>query len=272
MLLIFALLVAFLCIIYLTAQEKKKLYQTRIRKNSKRYRALLKLNEAYCFDDSLKPVYFFEEWLNSKQQYDRFDFDKHLKEKIKIDKVLCDEIIQKSYDNRRLLVAYQRQLDQLPPAAAESLANAVGVPYTFFRNQEELLCEELMRIPVCFPKIEYQLHYRSAHGRNEYLRNKEYSFDEWVFLRKRIDYEEESRNTAEYQRKRMTDSLRYDVFKRDGFRCVICGRTASDGIKLHVDHIKPVSKGGKTELSNLRTLCNACNFGKRDKYDESGIN
>ena len=53
----------------------------------------------------------------------------------------------------------------------------------------------------------------------------------------------------------MTDSLRYDVLKRDGFRCVICGRTAEDGVKLHVDHIKPVSKGGKTEYENLRTLC-----------------
>ena len=70
------------------------------------------------------------------------------------------------------------------------------------------------------------------------------------------------------QRRLMTDSLRYDVMRRDGFRCQICGAIAADGYKLHVDHIYPVSKGGKTEMSNLRTLCERCNMGKRDKIEE----
>ena len=70
----------------------------------------------------------------------------------------------------------------------------------------------------------------------------------------------------------MNNSVRYDILKRDRFKCVICGRSAKDGVKLHVDHIIPVSKGGKTEYSNLRTLCDACNFGKRDKYDIHGWN
>ena len=70
----------------------------------------------------------------------------------------------------------------------------------------------------------------------------------------------------------MSASLRYDVMKRDNFRCTICGRSADDGVTLHVDHIKPVSKGGKTEMSNLRTLCDYCNLGKSDKYDPSGMN
>ena len=43
-------------------------------------------------------------------------------------------------------------------------------------------------------------------------------------------------------------------------------------VKLHVDHIKPVSKGGKTELSNLRTLCERCNLGKSDKFEDFGMN
>ena len=83
------------------------------------------------------------------------------------------------------------------------------------------------------------------------------------------DKEKESK---EYQRKAMTPSLRYDIMKRDGFKCVICGRTPKDGITLHVDHILPVSKGGKTVPSNLRTLCSICNLGKSDKYDENGLN
>lgn len=92
--------------------------------------------------------------------------------------------------------------------------------------------------------------------------------------------QKKARETAEARRKeavrqersKLSASLRYDVLKRDNFRCTICGRSASDGVTLHVDHIKPVSKGGKTEMSNLRTLCDYCNLGKSDKYDPNGTN
>jgi len=56
--------------------------------------------------------------------------------------------------------------------------------------------------------------------------------------------------------------VRFLVFRRDGYRCRLCGMTAEDGIKLHIDHIVPVANGGKTEESNLWTLCQPCNSGK----------
>lgn len=60
---------------------------------------------------------------------------------------------------------------------------------------------------------------------------------------------------------------------REGFKCVLCGRSMADGIKqLEVDHIRPVSKGGLTEPGNLRTLCWDCNQGKKDRYIEGGMN
>ena len=64
-------------------------------------------------------------------------------------------------------------------------------------------------------------------------------------------------------------SLRYDVLKRDGFKCVICGKSPSTNpnIKLHVDHINPYSLGGETEINNLQTLCSECNLGKSNKKD-----
>lgn len=61
-------------------------------------------------------------------------------------------------------------------------------------------------------------------------------------------------------------SLRYKVFKRDNCRCVVCGRSAKDGIILHVDHKIPYSLGGLTEINNLRTLCQDCNIGKSNKF------
>ena len=74
------------------------------------------------------------------------------------------------------------------------------------------------------------------------------------------------------ERSKMSPSLRDYILKRDGYRCVLCGATEKDGARLHVDHIMPVSKGGKTVAENLRTLCDRCNLGKHDKFDENGMN
>jgi len=60
----------------------------------------------------------------------------------------------------------------------------------------------------------------------------------------------------------MSSRLRYRVIERDGFRCVMCGATAAVGAVLQVDHILPVSRGGKTTIGNLQTLCDRCNRGK----------
>lgn len=58
--------------------------------------------------------------------------------------------------------------------------------------------------------------------------------------------------------------LRFEVLRRDGYRCQLCGLQQSDGVVLHVDHKVPVSKGGATTAENLWTLCQPCNSGKSD--------
>jgi hypothetical protein len=60
--------------------------------------------------------------------------------------------------------------------------------------------------------------------------------------------------------------LRMRVMFRDKYTCRICGRSPAKGhnVDFHVDHIIPWSKGGKTELDNLQTLCQDCNLGKSD--------
>ena len=62
--------------------------------------------------------------------------------------------------------------------------------------------------------------------------------------------------------------LRREILERDKFRCVVCGRSAEDGVKLQVDHVHPRSKEGTKDKSNLATLCSECNLGKRDRVSE----
>lgn len=63
--------------------------------------------------------------------------------------------------------------------------------------------------------------------------------------------------------------LRYNVLRRDRFKCVLCGNSPAidPKCKLHIDHIVPFSKGGRTIATNLRTLCAECNVGKSSKTE-----
>lgn len=74
---------------------------------------------------------------------------------------------------------------------------------------------------------------------------------------------------AEYvsknQRKLMTKELREMIAKRDNYTCRICGKYMPDEVGLHIDHIIPISKGGKSVPSNLQVLCSKCNGKKSSK-------
>jgi 5-methylcytosine-specific restriction endonuclease McrA len=71
-------------------------------------------------------------------------------------------------------------------------------------------------------------------------------------------------------RKSISKTLRFEVFKRDSFKCQYCGAEAPS-VLLHIDHIHPVAKGGSNEIVNLITSCMPCNLGKRDVPLDEGI-
>ena len=62
--------------------------------------------------------------------------------------------------------------------------------------------------------------------------------------------------------------LRFMVMQRDNFKCCACGASPAKNpaVVLHIDHIKPWSKGGETVIDNLQTLCAECNLGKSDLF------
>jgi hypothetical protein len=62
-------------------------------------------------------------------------------------------------------------------------------------------------------------------------------------------------------RRALNKHLRVQVLARDGYRCLMCGRT-SEAVALEIDHVLAVADGGSDEISNLATLCKDCNLGK----------
>lgn len=65
-------------------------------------------------------------------------------------------------------------------------------------------------------------------------------------------------------------SARYQAIRTLGNKCLACGRSPKDGVKIHVDHIEPCSKNWSRRLdqSNLQVLCEDCNLGKSNLFKD----
>lgn len=58
---------------------------------------------------------------------------------------------------------------------------------------------------------------------------------------------------------------RLAIYLRDGMACAYCGDSVENGAKLSLDHVKPYSKGGSNEATNLVTCCSRCNSARGDR-------
>jgi hypothetical protein len=69
------------------------------------------------------------------------------------------------------------------------------------------------------------------------------------------------RRTSTSRRVPIPAAIRRQVYARDGFRCVYCGR-GGRSLRLTIDHVYPVALGGTNDIANLVTACRACNLTK----------
>ena len=66
------------------------------------------------------------------------------------------------------------------------------------------------------------------------------------------------------ERGKVSNKMRFSVYERDRYRCRRCG-VSERYAALEIDHIIPISKGGKSTYENLQTLCRKCNYEKGNK-------
>jgi hypothetical protein len=93
---------------------------------------------------------------------------------------------------------------------------------------------------------------------------READHDRSVFKFRLIAIEEEPVDLptpAVIRRRMIPTSVKLEVWKRDGGRCVLCGATD----ELHLDHELPWSKGGTSfSVNNVQLLCMRHNLAKSD--------
>jgi diadenosine tetraphosphate (Ap4A) HIT family hydrolase len=119
---------------------------------------------------------------------------------------------------------------------------------------------------------------KAIHTLNGYEHLTQYEIDELILLLKEKLTAEMNARGDSFWKHRATDrdeisgSVRYEVLKRAKGRCECCG-ISKDERPLDVDHIVPVSKRGKNDITNYQALCWLCNAnkGNRDRTDFRGI-
>lgn len=225
------------------------------------------ISKKYCFYN-IENTYTFTKYFKNLAKFERINYERELIDCIKDNKVFLEDKLYKSSENQKKYSSYLKELDSIFKSNKIQWEFSVQAQY----EKELFLDIRNQNPPVCNIEITINNIYTSPKGEKTKSSSKifqQYDIHQ-AFLK--ISHHNQSQKAKENERAKMNDSLRYDILKRDGFKCVICGASVEDGVKLHVDHIIPISKGGKTVKSNLRTLCSNCNLGKSNKYDPYGPN
>jgi 5-methylcytosine-specific restriction endonuclease McrA len=214
-------------------------------------------------------IHEWVDWVNSKPQMDRYDLRRLL------------------WDN---LASYEQHFDaQILAQAAAMIASteylnaysALGQEHLGKSTSPGIAPGKYQRIEAKFfakqqlPTFRYSAHvrcvvrYTSPKGQNSYWRYHEWNFEGLYREFQEMRQDRAAKSTTQFlrqqERQRVTAKVRFEVFARDGNRCRVCGTTA-DVEPLHVDHIIPISKGGRSDLHNLQTLCQTCNLGKGNRH------
>lgn len=249
----------------LVNNKRKKL----VLANSERIKKLIELNNKTYFK-KLKLEYVNHHKCNSKRQLENFNIDEFFKNLIDENEGFYNNLIQSLDYNFNTYDMYKKDVTEITSTATEELCKSIKIKLSkFLKYENKLFDKKVLFKPQTDVNIYCRVTYTSPAGRNHYFKDRYYTLIDLKKFFNQVIERKKVRQSREYfkkvERSKMTASLRYDILKRDNYKCQICGSTVQDGVKLHVDHIIPISKGGKTVPSNLRTLCDRCNIGKSDK-------
>lgn len=248
-------------------QHTKKVNQ--VKNKSLLFNKLDDLNLQYTYQ-KIKTNYNYSDFHSTKSKFDRDNpikfAERHIYQNIDYYNSLIDSITFNKTKYNEYLSNYNVLSDQI---GLSDMLDTTFSERTFLKIETKLYKKHKQVRPITNTDIKYQISYTSPKGRNHYENHKVVNAENIKRMLERINKDIEHKKTRQYkikeERSKMSSSLRYNILKRDKYRCQICGSQQSDGVKLHIDHIVPVSKGGKTVSSNLQTLCDRCNMGKSNK-------
>ncbi|MBQ9073630.1 MAG: HNH endonuclease [Muribaculaceae bacterium] len=246
-------------------------YKQLVNSNSVRYKELLALNDKTTFH-AIQSCYQYTYQCISRAEFNKLEFEKYLYSLIDEDQKFFKNIITSVKTNKNKYAIYNKKAEAIKTQITVEMCKSLHIPYKLFiKFENALFTKTLLTKPICDVSVHCKIIYTTPAGRTTTWRENTFTYAQLVAEYEKVINSIRDKEIRKYhiqrERSMMSNGVRYDILKRDGFRCQICGSTAQDGVKLHVDHIIPISKGGHTTPDNLRTLCDRCNLGKSNKLE-----
>ncbi len=236
-----------------------------VKEISPKIKEITLINNKYVFREITNNKHFIREREYSRRSLDRVTGYSIIMYNIENNVNYLRTDIENALYNINLLWDYKKDIEDVLKKEFVNESNYTDKKYK--RVEDKILRKIIYTKNDFLITLKVEAYYESNKGNTYIKKNGNYNFEELV------SYYNEWLNGGKYkesikrEREIMNSEIRYNVLKRDNYTCKICGATSRDGVKLHVDHIIPVSRGGKTVMSNLQTLCDRCNRGKSNKMD-----
>jgi hypothetical protein len=265
---IFLVIVASISLIIFVIREN--IINEKVLMSSKKITLLLELNEKTVFHQ-IDDCFVISKHYDNKSNFMKIQPAYIMTAEIKSNIAYFSDYISKVRENRKMQIVYQEEIQQISFTKHSYDYSQLKLSERTYRRHEEKLFSKRILSPIINCEFIVNMSYSSPKGKVNLSKSGQFTFDDLFVCfesvsRSRIDKETYS-NLIAVERGEISDSLRYDILNRDNFTCAICGASSKQGARLHVDHIIPVSKGGKSVPSNLRTLCERCNIGKSNKTE-----
>ncbi len=262
-------MVAVVLFIVIAIREKK--INDKVLASSKKITSLLELNERITFH-RITDHFEVSKHYDNKGNYNRIEPAYLMTAEIRSNITFFSDYVSKIRENQNKIIQYQNEIQHILSMEYSIDYSELNLPERTYKRHEEKLFSKRVISPVVDCLFAVNMSYSSPKGKVNLSKSDRFTFDDLFACfesvsRSHLDKGTYSRLVA-VERGEISDSLRYDILNRDNFTCVICGASSRQGARLHVDHIVPVSKGGKSVPSNLRTLCERCNIGKSNKIED----
>lgn len=264
------IIVFIIVIIYIFYYSYYRRYYDFIHDNSKALEDINNINKSYSFKN-IENILLYHEYDNEKMYnsvscYDYLVYDlQFIKNRTKYLNIINDVnyniSLYSEYTDEVNSIKYGIYKEDITKYNLNRLINI----------EKELVKKELLTPTIKF-KLDVILSYRNMGDR--LIARKYYSFNDYDVCNA-IDLIKDKNGNfynnrkiwdsiCRVERAKVSNKMRFAIYKRDHYRCKMCGRIY-DPEYLEIDHIYPIAKGGKSNIDNLQTLCKKCNYIKGDK-------
>ena len=251
------------------SQIKSKVYV-----NSQKIKDLMALNNEMQFHNVTKK-FVIKKHYDNKSSYNKIEPVYLMSNELRSKIAYYTNYVNLLKENRSEFAIYNEKKNAILHKNYEVDYKTIRVRKNTFISNELVYFEKETIKPVLDCNFHVIMNYTSPKGKVDISKSQVFHLNDIIISLDSVARSTLDKTTQlhlrEVERAELSDSLRYDILKRDNFKCVICGADAKSGARLHVDHIIPVSKGGKSVPSNLRTLCERCNVGKSAKIETETV-